>query len=45
MRKKDMMVVGREGGVINFEGEGIKEKGGVEGGKILLVDREEGGIY
>ena len=43
--RNDMMVVASEAGNIHFEPGGIKEKGRLQPGKILLVDTQEGKIY
>ena len=40
-----MMVVASEVGVMDFEPGGIKEKGRLQPGKILLIDTEKGEIY
>ncbi|MDR0745235.1 MAG: glutamate synthase large subunit [Mediterranea sp.] len=41
----DMMVVASEVGVMDFEPAGIKAKGRLQPGKILMVDTEKGEIY
>ena len=43
--KNDMMVVGSEVGVMDFDPQDIAEKGRLQPGKILLIDTQEGKIY
>ena len=43
--KNDTMVVASEVGVMDFEPADIKEKGRLQPGKILLIDRQVGKIY